>query len=281
MHTLQAIITGSIQGLSEFLPISSSAHIVFSNELYSLIANTNLSIEANQEEIFFDIMAHLATLFAVIIYFFNDIKTILKEFINSIKTKNYQCENFKLVNYIILSTFITGVIGLLLKEKIEQLIASPQIICILLFITGLILLFSEKMYKGNKSITLKSAIVISIAQGLAVFPGFSRSGLTIAAALFQGMERIQAARFSFLMSIPIILLASLIYPIIELDFSQIANFNWTAITSGFITSFIVGYLCIKYFMKLLGKLGLKSFAYYCFVVSILMFLVFQFFYHQQ
>ena len=280
MHTLQAIITGSIQGLSEFLPISSSAHIVFSNELYSLITGTDLVNAVNQEEIFFDIMVHLATLFAVLIYFFKDLKTIFCDFFKSIKEKNYQNENFKLVNYIALSTIITGAIGLLLKEKIEQLIQNPQIICVLLFITGIILFFSEKMYKGDKKVTLKSAILISIAQGLAVFPGFSRSGLTIATGLFQGLNRVEAARFSFLMSIPIILLASMVYPIIELDFSQIATFNLKAIFFGFVASFVVGYLCIKYFMKLLGKLSLKSFAYYCFFAAVVMFLVFEFFYRQ-
>ena len=197
MHTLQAIITGSIQGLSEFLPISSSAHIVFSNELYSLITGTDLVNAVNQEEIFFDIMVHLATLFAVLIYFFKDLKTIFCDFFKSIKEKNYQNENFKLVNYIALSTIITGAIGLLLKEKIEQLIQNPQIICVLLFITGIILFFSEKMYKGDKKVTLKSAILISIAQGLAVFPGFSRSGLTIATGLFQGLNRVEAADFRF------------------------------------------------------------------------------------
>ena len=280
MHTLQAIITGSIQGLSEFLPISSSAHIVFSNELYGLITGTKIVNVVQQEEIFFDIMVHLATLIAVLIYFFNDLKQIFCDFYKSIKEKNFNDENFKLVNYIALSTIITGIIGLLIKEKVEHLIQNPQIICVLLFITGLILFFSEKMYKGDKKVTLKSSIIIAIAQGLAVFPGFSRSGLTIATGLFQGLNRVEAARFSFLMSIPIILLASMVYPIIELDLTQISTFNLKAIFFGFIASFLVGYFCIKYFMKLLGKLSLKSFAYYCFFVAVAMFLVFEFFYRQ-
>ena len=280
MQTLQAVITGSIQGLSEFLPISSSAHIVFSNELYSLITDTNISNEINQEEIFFDIMVHLATLIAVIIYFFQDLKTIFCDFFNSIKQKNYTQENVKLVGYIALSTIITGIIGLLLKNKIEQLITNPQTICFLLFVTGFVLLLSEKMYKGNKKISLKSSIIIALAQGMAVFPGFSRSGFTIAAGLFSGLSRIEAARFSFLMSIPIILLASMAYPIMELDLSEFSTFNFKAIICGFIASFAVGYLCIKYFMKLLSKLSLKSFAYYCFFASVAMYLIFEFFYHQ-
>ena len=112
MQTLQAVITGAMQGLSEFLPISSSAHIVFSNELYELITKTAF-ITSKEEEIFFDIMVHLATLFAVLIYFFNDLKTILKDFFVSIKEKDYKNKNFLLTNYILLSTVITGVIGLI------------------------------------------------------------------------------------------------------------------------------------------------------------------------
>ena len=136
------------------------------------------------------------------------------------------------------------------------------------------------MYKGNKEINLKSSILIAIAQGLAIFPGFSRSGLTISTGLFLGLNRVEAARFSFLMSIPVILLESMIYPLMSLDFNLITTFNLKAIAIGFLVSFIVGYLCIKYFMKLLGKLTLKSFAYYCLIISPLMFFVFEAFYRQ-
>lgn len=280
MDTIQAVITGAVQGLSEFLPISSSAHIVFSNELYSLITNMPIENSTNQEEIFFSIMVHLATLFAVVIYFFKDLKTIFKGFLNSLKEKNYKDDNFKIVSYIALSTIITGIIGLALKEKIEALIADPKLICIFLFITGLILLGSEKLYKGDKKIDLKKSIIVAIAQGLAVVPGLSRSGLTISSALFCGVNRIEAARFSFLMSIPVIILASLIYPLIELDFSQILSFNLKAIILGSIVSFITGYICIKYFMQLLGKISLKGFGYYCLLASVFVFILFQFVYHQ-
>ena len=278
MHTLQAVITGAIQGLSEFLPISSSAHIIFSNKIYEIFAGVQ-AINL-QEEIFFSIIVHLATLLAVIIYFFKDLKQVTRDFFVSIKNKEYSNENFKLVNYILLATFITGVIGLLLKNQVEKLVSSPVVICILLFITGIILLSSEKFYKGNKQINLKYAILIGLAQAMAIFPGFSRSGLTISTALFCGMDRVKAARFSFLMSIPIIFLASFIYPLIELDFSTIATFNHKAIAVGFVASFIVGYLCIKYFMKLLGQLSLRIFGYYCLVASVVMFALFQVVYHQ-
>ncbi len=277
MQTIQAVITGAVQGLSEFLPISSSAHIVFSNKLYSLV--TNSGVLAHQEEIFFDILVHLATLAAVVIYFYNDLKTIIKGFFIALREKNYNSENYQLITYILITTIITGIIGLILKKPTESLIESPKIICILLFITGLVLFFSEKKYSGNEKISLKKAVLIGISQGLAIFPGFSRSGLTLACSLFQGLDRVSAARFSFLASIPVILLASLVYPLMELDFTQIANFNLKAMFLGSLTSFIVGYLCIKYFMQLISKISLKGFSYYCFIISIVMFLLFQFYYH--
>ena len=157
MQTIQAVITGAIQGLSEFLPVSSSAHIVFSHEIYGLLSGAPISSEVNQEEIFFDILVHLATLFAVLIYFFKDLKNIFSDFFVSIKKKDYKNENVKLVGYIALSVIITGVIGLLLKERVEFLTANPQIVCFLLMGTGFILLFSEKLYKGNKDMSLKNA----------------------------------------------------------------------------------------------------------------------------
>ena len=148
MQTIQAVITGAVQGLSEFLPISSSAHIVFSNKLYSLV--TNSGVLAHQEEIFFDILVHLATLAAVVIYFYNDLKTIIKGFFIALREKNYNSENYQLITYILITTIITGIIGLILKKPTESLIESPKIICILLFITGLVLFFSEKKYSGSE-----------------------------------------------------------------------------------------------------------------------------------
>ncbi|MBR5304717.1 MAG: undecaprenyl-diphosphate phosphatase [Candidatus Gastranaerophilales bacterium] len=277
MHTLQAIITGAIQGLSEFLPISSSAHIVFSNEIYEFVIGAKTGTV--QEEIFFSIIIHLATLLAVLIYFFKDLKEIFLGFMVSLKNKDFQNHNFKFVNYVILTTIITGIIGLSFKEPVEKLMSNPQIICFFLFITGLILLASEKFYKGDKEISLKNSILIGIAQGLAIFPGFSRSGLTISTALFLGAERTKAARFSFLISIPIIFLASMIYPLLELDFNAISSFNHKAMVLGFLTSFFVGYICIKYFMKLLAKLSLRIFGYYCLVVAMMMLGLFQVYCH--
>lgn len=108
---------------------------------------------------------------------------------------------------------------------------------------------------------------MGLFQGFAVMPGLSRSGMTISSAMFMGLKRFDAARFSFILSIPIILLASFIYPLLTFDLKDIANFNYQALISGMVTSFITGYLCIKYFMNFLKNNNLKCFAYYCFVVG--------------
>ena len=137
--------------------------------------------------------------------------------------------------------------------------------------TGCLLLFSEwwgKRINEKKDINLKSSILIAIAQGLAALPGFSRSGLTIATGLLNGHDRKTAAEYSFLLSIPIILGASMVYPLVKIDFAEVVTYNWTAIIVGTIVSGIVGYLCIKYFLKFVAKFSLGIFGYYCLIMGI-------------
>ena len=266
MQTLQAIIMWAVQGLTEFLPVSSSGHIVISSAFYKML--TGAEIVVTNEEIFFDILIHLSTLFAVIIYFFGDIKNILSNFYTAAKEKNYKSDNFLFVIYILIATFITGVFGLFTKEAAHNLTENPFIVSIFIIMTGCVLLISEKIKKDeNKKTDIKTALVVGLFQGFAVMPGLSRSGMTISSAMFMGLKRFDAARFSFILSIPIILLASFIYPLLTFDLKDIANFNYQALISGMVTSFITGYLCIKYFMDFLKNNNLKCFAYYCFVVG--------------
>ena len=116
--------------------------------------------------------------------------------------------------------------------------------------------------------------MIAIAQGLAAIPGFSRSGLTIATGLLCKKDRVTAARYSFLLSIPIIIGASMLYPFIKIDLSEFATYNWSAIIIGTIVSAIVGYICIKYFLKFVGKYSLAFFAYYCIIIGVATFVFF-------
>lgn len=279
MQTLQAVIVGAVQGISEFLPISSSAHIVFAQSIYKLLTGVQFLGDVGAEEIFFDIMVHLATLLAVVIFFWRDIADIIKGFFLGLINKDYTNPDFKTAVFIIAATPVTAIIALILKNPTHALVENPKIVSIFLIVTGFILFFSEKLKSQNKEMNLKIALWTGFAQGLAIFPGLSRSGLTIATEVFLGIDRVKAARFSFLMSVPIILMASMAYPMLEMDFSQMANFNYKAIFWGFLTSFVMGYLCIKYFMKLLGKVTLKCFSYYCFAAGLVMFVLFSVCHH--
>ena len=271
MGFLQAILMGIVQGLSEFLPISSSAHLVFTSNFYKVFKGIEI-VQTSNEEVFFDIMVHLGTLIAVLIFFRKDVIKILKAMLNALKTKDWSDNEAKLGLFIALGTILTIFIAYPLNEIAEKLVYSPVIVGILLFITGFTLLYSE--YKSKKietkksEVDLKSSIFIGIAQGLAALPGFSRSGWTIATGLFFGLDRITAARYSFLLSIPIILGASMVYPLVKIDIAEETQYNWIAIIAGTITSGIVGYLCIKYFMKFISKFSLALFGYYCLIMGI-------------
>lgn len=280
MHILQSVIMGIVQGLSEFLPISSSAHLVISSNLYKVFKNMPLQQESSQE-VFTDIMLHLGTLIAVLIYFRKDIYEILKALIVAIKTKDFSQTNAKIALYIILGTIITVVVALPLHNFANNLVYSPSIAGLLLIMTGILLFsaeaFSKKIENKSNEMDLKSSVYMAISQGIAALPGFSRSGLTIAIGLFSKKDRVTAARYSFLLSIPIILLASMIYPLIKIDVAEFTSYNWTAITLGTMVSGIVGYLCIKYFLKFVGKYSLAFFGYYCIIIGVSTFVFFKYF----
>ena len=272
MHFIQAILMGIVQGLSEFLPISSSGHLVFTSNFYKLYKGLEIAHHTN-EEVFFDIMVHLGTLVAVLIFFRKDIMNILKAMWNAFKSHDWSDRDAKLGLYILLGTTFTVIIALPLKPIAEKLVFTPSIVGILLFITGFVLLASEYMSKNFKAhkenADLKTSLMIGLAQGLAALPGFSRSGWTIATGLFCGLDRTTAARYSFLLSIPIILGASMIYPVVHIDLHEASQFNWSAIIAGTVVSGVVGYLCIKYFMKFISKFSLAIFGYYCIIAGII------------
>ncbi|MBE7704683.1 MAG: undecaprenyl-diphosphate phosphatase [Cyanobacteria bacterium SIG29] len=279
MHILQAIIMGIVQGLSEFLPISSSAHLVITSNLYKVLKGIEIAQESSQE-IFLDIMLHLGTLIAVLIFFRKDILEIIKAFINAIKTKDFSPYNAKLALYILLGTVITVFIAFPLHDVAETLVFSPAIVGILLILTGILLFsaeaFSKKIAEKSNNIDLKTSIIMAIFQGIAALPGFSRSGLTIASGLLCKKDRVSAAKYSFLLSIPIILGASMVYPFIKIDINEFNQYNWSAIIIGTIVSGITGYLCIKYFLKFVGKYSLAFFAYYCIIIGIATFVFFNY-----
>ena len=271
MNFIQAILMGIVQGLSEFLPISSSAHLVFTSNFYKVMKNIPI-VQSSNEEVFFDIMAHLGTLIAVLIFFRKDVLNILEAMWHALKNKDWSDKEAKLGLFICVGTIITIVLALPINEIAEKLVYKPAIVGGLLFITGFTLLYSEykskKLEKKTDNVDLKTSILIGLAQGLAALPGFSRSGWTIATGLFCGLDRITSARYSFLLSIPIILGASMVYPLVKIDVHEAVGYNWSAIIAGTIVSGITGYLCIKYFMRFISKFSLAIFGYYCIIAGI-------------
>lgn len=270
MNLIQAILMGIVQGLSEFLPISSSAHLVFTSNFYKVFKGIEIA-EQSSQEVFFDIMLHLGTLIAVLIFFRKDIWLILKAMFNALKTRDFSDWNARVGFFILLGTIVTVLIAYPLHEVAEQLVYLPFVVGLLLIITGGVLFLSEYLSKRapqKSEVDLKTSVLMSIAQGLAALPGFSRSGLTIATGLFCGLDRTTAARFSFLLSIPIILGASMVYPIIKLDLSELLTYNWLEIIVGTIVSGLVGYVCIKYFLKFVSNFSLNIFGVYCILTGI-------------
>lgn len=271
------VFMGIVQGLSEFLPISSSGHLVFTSHIFRLISGNTLADETSYD-IVLSMMLHIGTLIAVFIFFWKDIAEIALAFINGIKTKKFDSYNSKMGLYIFFGTILTIIVGLILNDTAETLMERPAVVGLLLTVTGAVLYGSERysdtLKEKSNTMTLKRALIMSIAQGLAVLPGFSRSGWTIASGIFAGGDRTSCARFSFLLSIPIILGASIVYPIKEINFSELVSYNWLYIWIGTFVSAIVGYVCIKYFLLFLSKFSLKVFGYYCLIVGFLATVIF-------
>jgi undecaprenyl-diphosphatase len=293
----QAILIGIIQGLTEFLPVSSSGHLVLATALYKLFTGSTLP-HGNPEEIFLDIMVHLATVVAIFIYFWPELSAIFspKNFIEHLKL--YKISSFKTIKsdmatnynemsidnkmlfFLGIGTLATVAIAYPGRNAAEYLTQNPFVVCFMLLITGTLLFVSHKLSekKVNKTdvVSWKKAIIIGLAQGFAILPGISRSGSTIAAGLLTGLDRVSAARFSFILSSPIIILAASYEGIKFLREGHIHGFNWIAIASGSIAAGTVGYFCIKYFIKFLSKYNLLGFAYYCWFIGIFMAIFFFF-----
>ncbi|MDE6138022.1 MAG: undecaprenyl-diphosphate phosphatase [Candidatus Gastranaerophilales bacterium] len=270
MNLIQSVLMGIVQGLSEFLPVSSSAHLVFTSNFYKVFKNIPIA-EQSTEEVFLDIMLHLGTLIAVLIFFRKDVMEITKALFMALKKWDFSSHLAKLGLYIIAGTFVTIILALPFNEIANHLVFHPALVGGLLIITGGVLFLSEYLAKKKPStseVGLKQALLIGLAQGLAVLPGFSRSGWTIATGLFTGLDRQTAARYSFLLSIPIILGASMVYPLVKIDVQDAVSYNWYSIIIGTIVSGIVGYLCIKYFMKFISKFSLNIFGWYCIIMGI-------------
>lgn len=267
---LSAIVIGIVQGLTEFLPVSSSAHLVFAQTFFGL----------NQNNLAFDVFLHLGTLVAVVGFFLPDIinmiiaffKSIVDifrgNFINGIKEDPYK----KLVWYTIVATIPVGIVGILFNDTVEALFTGVSIPAFFLLITGCLLYFSQRYNVGDKNlddISLKETIFMGIGQACAILPGLSRSGTTIACGLLGGLDKEFAAKFSFILSIPAILGATIVQ---GGNIGSGLAVNFIPYLLGFLAAVISGLFAIKVLLKLIEERSLDIFAYYCWIVGALILL---------
>ena len=254
MHWLQAFILGIIQGLTEFLPISSSGHLVLAQHLLGM----------RTPGLLLEVVLHMGTLVAILIYFYNDIKQLLQSVIkNSENARTY-------IIYLIIATIPVICAGLLFKDIIETTF-TVSIVKWMLMITGLVV-GSTYFFQNRpkKELVLMTALCIGFAQVFALLPGISRSGFTISVALIMGIQHEKAAKFAFFMAIPVLLGAGLLQ-LFTID-SQTNVFLFPLII-GFISSVVTGYLVINWLLAVISRGIFYLFSLYCFVVSLLAFTI--------
>ncbi|MCZ6802497.1 MAG: undecaprenyl-diphosphate phosphatase [Proteobacteria bacterium] len=265
MELIQLIFLSLIQGITEFLPVSSSAHLIL----------VPLLTEWQDQGLAIDVAAHLGSLFAVVFYLRKDIARILIAGCDSIKTRNINGPDSKLFWYLAISSLPVLIAGFLLRDVVSTYLRDPLIIAYASIGFGLLLWYADvtgKRLRQINSINLRDAIVIGLAQALALVPGTSRSGITMTAALMLGLDRTSAARFSFLMAVPIILAASgyeslkLIQMNADVD---IVNFIITALLSA-----VSALLAIHLFLKFLDKIGMLPFVVYRVVLGVVLIFLF-------
>lgn len=240
---LKYIILGIIQGLTEFLPVSSSGHLVIMQKVLGI----------SGQELALSVVLHLGTVLALIIFFFKDILNLAR--------------NFRWLSLIIIVTIITGIIGLSGKDFFAQLFTSPRIVSISLICTGIILMLTRNfMFVKRSELSFKDAFILGITQGIAIIPGISRSGITISTLLFRRIDQETSFKFSFLASIPAVLGAA----ILEMKDIRIAlKFEFMHFLIGFIFSFLTGLLALRLLKIILKQAKLYYFGYYCILIAII------------
>ena len=281
MSILQSVFLGIVQGLTEFLPISSSGHLAIMQNIFRIDTG---------DSILFDILLHLGTLLVVLIVFRKDIIRLISEVFGMVRdlianigirrhNKNVTVKtplrriiknNYrKLAILLIVSTIPTAMIGYFGKKLVADASRSLIIPGICLIATAILLFQSDRMESGRKiprDITYREGVIVGIAQGFAVLPGLSRSGTTITACLYCGFDRIFAVKFSFLLSIPAILGAAVL-EIGEIDPAMVTTQTVLTYAAGMAAAAVTGYFCMKWMLALVKKKKLSYFAFYCFVIG--------------
>ena len=262
MDILQAIALAVLQGLTEFLPISSSAHLI----LLPVIVGWD------DQGLAFDVAVHVGTLTAVVVYYRKDLLKLISAWFGSLLGKGFNDEA-KLAWYVGLGTIPVGLVGISLSDAMQETLRSPLVIAAATIVFALLLWWADKRAKEQRdTITLLDALVVGLCQAIALIPGTSRSGITITAGLLLGLKREYAAKFSFLLSIPVIALAGSLKAL-ELYQSGF-DILWGFIFIGAVVSAVVAYLSIAWFLKLLNKISMMPFVWYRLVLGVVLIGVF-------
>ena len=251
MTTVEVIILAIIQGITEFLPISSSAHLILPSAVLGW----------QDQGIAFDVAVHVGTLLAVMLYFRQDIANLTVGWIKSLAGQH--STDSKLAWWVILATIPAGLAGLLAADVIETFLRSPWVIAITTIVFGLLLWLADataKQHMAMAQMGWRQALVIGLAQAAALIPGTSRSGITMTAAMLMGLDKVSAARFSFLLSIPIIVLSGG-YQATKL-LAEPEQFDVSGILLGTVLAFISALICIHFFLKIISRMGMLPFVIY-------------------
>ena len=254
MDILHAIILGIIQGLTEFLPVSSSGHLEIAKALLG-------EGKVAEESLLMTVVLHFATALSTIIIFRKD---ILEIFTGLVQFKNN--ESFKFSLKIVVSMIPAALVGVLFNDEIEALFGGVlALVGSMLLITGLLLFLADKAKSSAKNVGVKESILIGITQAIAILPGISRSGATISTAVLLGIDKEKSARFSFLMVVPLIF-GKMFKDILSGEIST-HDANFFPLLMGFVFAFITGMIACKWMIRLVKNSQLKYFAYYCFAVG--------------
>lgn len=263
MSILEAAFLGLVQGLTEFLPVSSSGHLVLARQLLNV---------SNPEMLSFDVYVHFGTLVSVCIIFRQDISHIVSSFWNAARTQAWKAaydrnEHFRLGAAIIVASIPAAIIGLMYHDQIAETFGDPKLVSVNLVITGLILFLTRfSMPVERRRIGLISGFIIGLAQSVAVLPGISRSGSTISTALFLRLPPSLAARFSFLLSVPVIAGAALIET--RTMVRQGMEMGFLPFIVGMLAAALTGYFSIKLLLRIIERGRFSWFAFYCFLIGI-------------
>ena len=264
MDFIQAFWLAVVQGLTEFLPISSSAHLILPSAI----------LDWQDQGLAFDVAVHVGSLIAVLAYFKKDVAQLIQSWVGSTFLGRASNSESQMAWFIIMATLPVTLVGLLAAGFIELHLRSIAVIATTTIVFGLLLGWVDWRVRGAKTLqnlTWKSALTIGLAQALALIPGTSRSGITITAALALGFDRNSAARFSFLLAIPSIILSGG-YQTLQLIAE--ASVPWLEIAFGAVVSAITAYLCIHYFLRLVDRIGMLPFVIYRLILGVVLILIY-------